>query len=190
MSKIPTPNLDPSLEPDPNPEQSFTSSIAGIVDDARQLVTDLGLSPYRVFVVTVRWTGGAVGQGEAKVVGELELLPTPEIRETSGVRGEQRSGGLVERGTIELRKVSIRYTERELEGVFQCGRCANRDAAVQVFVEMRIDGREPEARRRRFTVTGMPYLNAKGFEWRVRLLRQDEDRGLNGQLPHPRMRPY
>ena len=183
MSKIPTPNLDPSLGPDESACGSLASELAGIVDDARQIVTDLGLSPYRAFIVQVRWSGGAVGRGTASVVSQLELLPTPQLYETSGVRGEQRSGGEVERGTLELRRISARYTEDQLHGLFCCGDHAP-PKSDQVFVEVRVAA----GTRRRFTVTGMPYLHARGFEWRVRLLRQDEDRDRAGSVPDVGMR--
>lgn len=186
MAKIPDPNLDPALHPVADPERTFASELASAVDGARQIVADLGLSPYRVFVVRVRWSGGAIGRGSPSVVSELELLPTPTIFETSGVRGGMRSGGNVERGSLELRRISPRYTEDELEGVLCCGR-HRAGGADEVFVETRLDA-PPRTERRRFVVTGMPYFHARGFEWRVRLLRQDEDRARDGAVPDVRMR--
>lgn len=175
-----TPGTDPALHPNRDPLGSLAEGLGGIVDEARQLVTDLGLRPYRVFAVRVRWTGGAVGRGEPRAVSEIEFLPTPEIVDTSSLRGEQRSGGLVERGTLQIRKLSPRYTEDEIRGMFGC---AGLHAGEQVWIETRIDARDGSTERRRFVVDGAPFRDAFGFQWKARLIRQDEDRTRSGRVP-------
>lgn len=167
------------LAPACDPSASLIESLGSLVDDARQIAVDLGARPYRVFSVHVRWTGGEVGRGEAVRVQEREFLPTPYLDETSGVRGELRSGGLVERGTIRLRQISPRYTEDQVRGLCCCslvGPDGLPDPAMEGWIEVRVDSRDGLTTRRRFVVTGQPYRNAeRSIEWTASLLRQDQD---------------
>lgn len=168
-----------------NPSASLVDSLGVVVDNLRQLYTDFGLRPYRVHSVVYRWTGGEVGRGVAEVVSDRELLPTPNLRETSGVAGELRSAGLVERGSVRLEEISPRYTEDEVRVLFHSYPLP---PGCQGFVEVRVDARDGSTQRRRFIVRGIPYRDAGGFEWRATLLRQDEDRERNGAPPPPPMR--
>lgn len=171
----------PKEHPLADPVHSFGASLGAIVDDARQIVTDLGLRVYRVFGVTVQWTGGSLGRGECKLFRCWELLPTPRIRE-SMVRGEAKSGGIAERGTITIDRISTRYTEEEVRGLL----CSNRVADGQEqWIEVVQDARGGLPRRRRFIVSGQPILDLeRGFQWSATLLRQDEDRSRIG-VPFP-----
>lgn len=178
--RIETPNDDPALHPNERPGCSFAERTNALVDHARQLVVDLGLRPYRVHSVRVRWTGGQIGRGEPKVIEEREFLPTPELREPS-VRSEERSGGLVERGTLQLIRISPRYTEDEVRGLCQCGSLPKGE---QGWIEVRVDARDGKTERRRFVVSGMPFRKADAFEWRANLVRQDEDRDRDGRPPN------
>ena len=175
-----TPTDDNREHPNPAPAQSLTESLGGVVDDLRQLYTDFGLRPYRVFSVVYRWTGGVVGRGRALVISEQEFLPTPQLKETSGVRSETRTGGLVERGDVRLEEVSPRYTEDQIRVLFHSLPLPPGD---QGFLEVRVDARDGATERRRFVVTGMPYRKADGFEWRANLLRQDMQRDRDGLPP-------
>lgn len=180
---------DPGSPEHPNEdvECSLVESLGGIVDDIRQLATDLGARPYRVFSVVSQWSGGEIGRGEVQLLRETEFLPTPKLVETSGVRAEPKSGGIAERGTIKLREVSPRYTEDEVRGLLGTGPLTDPAtgiplAAVEVFVEVRMDPRDGVSERRRFIVSGMPYRDGEAFEWVVSLLRQDQDRTRGGAL--------
>lgn len=172
------PNYDPILGPSRAPSRTLVEDMADVVDDARQLLTDFGLRPYRAVIVEIVWSGGARGRGVASVARETELLPTPELLETSGVSGSPRSGGIAERGNARLIGISPRYTEDELHGLFGCGDTVAADR--EVFVEIRVDDRDGNTKRRRFIVTGVPYRAAGSFEWRVSLIRQDGDRSRSG----------
>lgn len=162
---------------------SLVESLGETVDSLRQLYTDFGLRPYRLFSVVYEWSGGDVGRGTPRVISDEELLPTPKVRETSGVAGEVRSGGLVERGSIRLEQVSPRYTEDQIRVLFHQ---LPLGPSRQGFLEMRVDRRDGCTERRRFIVRGIPFRHAEGSEWRVTLLRQDEDRLRNGTPPGPR----
>lgn len=168
---------------------SLVESLGSTVDSIRQIATDLGVRPYRVFSIVCSWSGGEIGRGQASVIHETEFLPTPKLVETSGVRGTPRSGGIAERGDATLRELSPRYTEDQIRAL--CGTGAAIDAkgnplgkAVEVWLEVRVDARDGNTQRRRFVVSGQPFRNVDDFEWRATLLRQDQDRSRAG-LPYP-----
>lgn len=165
-----------------DPPRSLAEQLGPTVDSLRQLYTDVGLRPYRVVSVVYGWSGGDVGRGTATVISERELLPTPLVKETSAVLGEQRSGGLVERGSTRLEQVSPRYTEDEVKQLFHC---LPLKQGQQGFIEVRVDARDGLTERRRFIVRGMPYRDAGAFQWKVSLLRQDEDRSRLGLPASP-----
>ena len=160
------------------PSASLVESMGATVDSLRQLYTDMGLRPYRVFSVLVRWTGGAVGRGRPEVVREVEFLPTPRLREVSSVRTELRSGGRVERGTVWLEQISPRLTEDEVRRLVAP---SGLGAGEEAWIEVRIDERDGNTVRRRFVTSGVPERDAEGFQWRVRLVRQDEGRSRSGE---------
>ena len=152
--------------------------LGALADDLRQLYTDIGLRPYRVFSVVVAWSGGAVGRGTPAVVSEKELLPTPEV-DLRPVRSEMRTGGKVEEGEARLRQISPRYTEEDVEVLFHRHPLP---PGHEGFLEVRVDARDGETERRRFVVRGAPYRKAEAFEWVVGISRQRQDRKPNGQL--------
>lgn len=174
-----TPNDDQEA-PD-SPEVSFAEEMGAIVDDAMALISEFGLRPYRVWIVTVRWDGGEVGVGEPSVVRERELLPTPWV-DTRPIYTEMRSGGRVEQGTIRLREISPRYTEDDLRGAPGEGE--------QVFVEIRHDSRDGSTERRRYSVRGQPWRNAEEFEWSVTLGTEQQARERDGTLAEAEAQVY
>ncbi len=137
--------------------------LSGIVDEARQLVSDAGLRPYRIFSVLESWTGGRPGVGELCRT-ETEWLPTP-VLDFRSIRREYKAAGSVERGSVRLRKVSPNLTEAEIRRLCSCdGRTTS-----TAIIEERKNGGET----RRFIIDGAPYLDAERFEWIVPLRKQD-----------------
>ncbi len=166
------PQFDPDLGPLPDPGASLVESLGSVVDDIRQIAVDIGARPYRVFSVSVQWSGGERGRGDYRVTCEREFLPTPRVKEWF-VRRELESAGSVERGMVELREVSPRYTEEQIMSLcpYPCGPDAN---GVETFIEMFIDARDGNAaKRRRFVVAAAPYLDGERLEWRVKLIPQE-----------------
>ena len=159
-------------------EPTFVEQMGEIVDDLRQLATDFGARPYRVFCVVVAWSGGAVGRGTQVQIDETELLPTPRIDLTS-LRYVVTSGGRTDNGRTSLYEVSPRYTEDDIEALFHRALEANE----QSFIEVRMDGRDGrEPIRHRLTLSGVPFRDADGFQWVVPLIIQQEERNRNGTL--------
>ncbi len=150
--------------------------MGGLYDEMRQLQTDLGMRPYRVWVVTVAWSGGEIGRGEARVLQEHELLPTPLV-DLRPVFVSIKSGGRVDSGTFTLREISPRYTEDQIWGMFRA------EPGCQVFVEVQHDTRDGLAERRRYTVASVPWRDTKDPQWIARLSSEQGGRPRDGQLP-------
>jgi hypothetical protein len=180
-----TPNTDGGVRPNPNPSASLFESMGSVADDMRQIATDLGARPYRVFSIVLRWSGGEVGKGTPQVVGETEYLPTPMLT-FGGVRGAVRSAGRVDRGNARLSEVSPRYTEDEISALFHVKPLA---AGMQAFIESRIDERDGQTQRRRYVLAGPPWRDVENFQWVVPLQTEDAARSRSGEVRRPRMFP-
>lgn len=165
------------LRPNPDPANSLVASLTGVVDGLRQLQTEVGLRPYRVFAVVIDWTGKEEGRGDP-VVTELELLPTPLVK-FRGLRLELKTAGKTDRGYIDISEISPRFTEDQLQRSFHVKPLTD---AQEAFYEVRQDAREgAEPLRRRFVIRGVPERDAENFQWTMRLSAQNQQRDRNGQ---------
>lgn len=188
--RVTTPNTDPRLGPNPNPARSTVEQLNQTVDELRQLYTDIGARPYRVFSIVYQWTGGATGKGEPEVLSQLEFLPTPMV--TINTRNEAKAGGIMTEGSARLTEVSARYSEADIKALFPLELAPGQ----QSFIEVRLDARDGERPYlRRFTVVDSPELRPLSFDWRIRLQSQDSERdrfsgGIDTTRFYPqRMRP-
>lgn len=154
----------------------LAGSLISTVDDIRQLNSEFGIRPYRVFATTVVWSGGEIGRGTAQVTSSVELTPTPLVKDLTNIKGVVRSGGLVERGDARLTQVSARYTEAQLKQLLP-PTTRNTESFIEVLNAH--DGQTPI--RRRFTVAGVPEYEPQNFQWKMTLLRQDSDRTNQGR---------
>jgi len=131
---------------------TLRSDLIPVVDDARELVDDLGLRPYTVAVRTRTWSGGRVGGGTASNA-DVTLAPRPRVREPSP-RLQAAEPGRYEAGDRVVDRISATYTEADLDGD---GLSADKE---RVWL---IDGDE-------YRVVGKPLK--RNFEWRVQLRRR------------------
>lgn len=161
--------------------RSLGADLSSVVDDARQIVADLGLRPYRVFSVVEEWTGGTRGRGEPMIIFTREFTPPPVIRYTQ-LRREMESAGVVERGELTMEKISPSLTEEDIRSFFP-GPFRQLAPSQTAYIEARFDGRSGGApQRRRFTVASVPYLELPDrFQWVVRLRPQDDPRDDAGR---------
>ncbi len=146
------------------------------LDMARQMVADVGLRPYQVFSVVVRWSGGERHRGEPSVIWEQPFLPIPKVEDLGAINKDLRPGGRVARGDVRLTGISPRYTEDQIALLFprQLG------PGDEAFIEIRMDARDGEnTPRQRYIVSGQPARRA--FDWTVDLTRQDEARTRSGR---------
>lgn len=181
-----TPNTDPELGPisrrvtpcGESLEPSLVDDLGEVADDLRQLYTDFGLRPYRIFAVVVTWDGGEVGVGDQSILKETELLPTPYI-DMSKIKYQTTTGGRSDSGQTTIYEISPRYTEFELKEMFPRDLAANEQAFIEVHMDGR-DGREPL--RHRFTIVSMPARDADGFQFTMQVMIQFEERNPDGSL--------
>ncbi len=172
------PEYDPQLHPLADPLDSLTCEMGSVVDDIRQLYTDFGQRPYRVFSVVYEWSGGIVGRGTPSVLAQMEFLPTPKTT-LATIRDDMKSGGIVERGTVNVTEISPRYTEDQVNQMFHCG--APLPEGQEGFIEITMDKRDGYSERRRFRVHDVPERDAWNFMWRVNLFKQELNPNRAGQ---------
>lgn len=129
---------DPSLRPlsDFEAEHTLVEDLVPVADDIRQLYTEFGLRPYRVFLVWVGFTAdenadglpdvdvqgvsaddNTIGAGRPFLIAEMELLPTPRVGPLGGVRQNLEPVGLTEAGGVTIDQISPSYSEDLLFGL-------------------------------------------------------------------------
>lgn len=179
----------PRVRPLVVPSRSLLAKLAGspgrpgIVDRVRQIATNLGARPHRVFLVWTSWTGRERGEGEEEELVRLELLPTPVINDLTSVAWNPYSAGKLPVGAIGVREISAgQYTRELLHGWKKPNGEALNEQRESFFYEIvedgRTEGREPG--RARCRLFGEPFLNAENVEWRIVLERASEDRDRSG----------
>lgn len=190
LPDAPTPRANPRVQP-PDADYSLrhgsgglAESLGATVDHLRQLYTDMGLRPYRLWSVVVAWSGGEPGRGELTVVRETELLPTPRI-EMPSYRQEGTAAGAKDDGSITITQLSPRYTEDDITAIFP----TELPPGHQSFLEMRIDQRDGCTKRRRLAVVGVPWRRSEHFDWRVKVRDQEESRNRDGSFSRARLYP-
>lgn len=82
------------------------------VDDARSIISDLGLRRHTVVVRTRVWSGGELGRGTATDT-DLTLSPVPKV-ERVPLRLVTASGGKYQDGDRRVAKISATYTADQL----------------------------------------------------------------------------
>jgi hypothetical protein len=156
------------------------------VDEIRQLYTSFGLRAYEVALVHATWSGGARGAGYARIWSRIVLSPTPRLRNLGSVAEVLRPTGLTEDGDVDVDQISARYTEDDLLG--RTPDLTDPDDPRTTpgerefwweIVEVR--PQNPPTVVRRFFPVGVPELRRGGFQWRVRLTKQDYDRSRTGE---------
>lgn len=174
----PSRNRCSTLRPNEVPERSYVECFGDVVDDIRQLATDFGARPYRVFLVTVEWDGEKPGRGKQKILSEEEFLPTPNV-DLSAISYQVTAAGRTDQGVVRMYEVSPRYTEDDLHRMIG----SELEDNQQTFIEVRLDNREgAEPIRHRLTFSGVPYYDATGAQWILTLKIQYENRTKAGLL--------
>jgi hypothetical protein len=175
---------------------------SGRADRLRQFATKFGIRPVRVFLVWEKWTGEEAGEGVAKTLGELELLPTPKIDTAQSLNFRAGPGGAMPDGTVRLTGISGLYTKDQLQGVAvpdakfiaennppKAGSAlalprhkVHLPEGYSFFYELREDGRgdNPPAREK-YELADVPERDAGNVQWVVTLQRVSEDRSRSGQ---------
>lgn len=164
---------------------TLASELVGVIDDIRTIPAELGVRPYRVFLLHAQWTGGEVGEGQMHIVSRKEITPPPRVQDVSGINQVLRQGGVSEEGDVKVDEISARYSEDDLLGLTPDLLDPNDRRrllrGVEFFYEMEEyrDSDRPTAKRR-FTLANTPTLSREGLQWTVTLLKQDGDRMRDG----------
>lgn len=173
--------------PDLAPQLSLVEEQSGLVDELRQLQTDVGLRPYRVFSVIVKWDSGELYRGTQSIVGEKEFLPTPLV-DLRPMYSVVKESGVFEHGDVVLREISPSLTEDQIRELFFNG--AELPPGQQGYIEVRHDARKGNTpRRRRFIVRGAPWHDAERFQWIASLSDEEHDRLPSGELIEKTLNP-
>jgi hypothetical protein len=173
--------------------RTLAQQLVPVVDEIRQLATDFGIRPYRVFLVHIAWTGPSRGMGAATEISRREILPTPEVADMSATDREMHALGLTEAGGIRLRKVTASLTEDDLLGRTPDLRAADgtrtEKRSVEFFyevVQQRPGGLEP-AVRRRYVPDSAADLRPALAGWTISLRKQQADRARDGAMSRSRL---
>lgn len=163
-------------------QRTLAGRLVRVADRVRDLATKLGVRPYTVTLVRVRWDGGMRGHGSEILVSAEDILPTPKVLLGSSPRGELLRSGWTGTADMMVTEISARYTADQLLGQGTDGLAIPEDE--EFFWEIRyqgLDGRGGE--RRRFLPVGNPDYMATNLCWSVNLLQVDTGRSRNGMLP-------
>lgn len=162
-------------------KDSLVGELFGCVDAIRQIATDLGARPYRVFLVWTLWSGEERGEGVESIVREEEILPVPKVAELSGIQLQLLDIGLDEQGAVQISQISPRYTENQLLGRKQDGSGVAKNETFSWEVRLDKGDMSDLKRRRRFMIKGVPSFKADSLMWSVNLIRAGSDREHDGR---------
>lgn len=170
--------------------RSLASKLVPVVDKLRQLSTEFGMRPYRVFLVHVLWSGGRLGAGTPSEISRREILPTPKVIDLSSTTELLSAFGRTEDGSLIVDEISEKYSEDDLLGatpdlvdpaVPNTGR-----ANAEFFWEVQ-EQREtsPVPVVRHYIVASAP-MRKPPMGWRISLAKRDADRaGQRGEAGRP-----
>ena len=171
------PELTGQVHPAPSFRRTLADSLGPVVDRIRQIRTNLGFSPYRVYLVHWVWPGKR-GLGRPFEMSRREIQPTPRVQDMLSTELSVSAFGLSEGGGLFIDRISQKYSEADLRGLtpdlLDPVRPQTSASNVEFFWEVRESRNTcPPTKPRRYAVSGVPMLNRTGLHWRVNLTKQD-----------------
>ena len=113
--------MPPRPRPLRNPSRSLAHRLGRVADSVRQIATDLGARPYRVFLTWTKWglnRESERGDGYERLVARCEILPTPLVTSLDGVSFSIFHAGTIPVGSVRVGEVSVRnFDEDVLRGL-------------------------------------------------------------------------
>lgn len=105
-----------ALTPD-QAKRTLANKLGGLTDRIRQLATNFGVRPYRVFLRWTVWDGTERGEGVEQDVLTVEILPTPKLVNLDSLSFSFWHAGQIPVGSVRLEKISVAsFTEDILLG--------------------------------------------------------------------------
>jgi hypothetical protein len=178
--------------PRPHPLQPFQAKrslanrLVRVADNVRQIATNLGIRPYRVFLVWTTFDGEERGEGTERELARVEILPTPKTAELTSLQQAPYAAGVLTTGTLRLDRISAGFTAAQLSGLEVPGKGQLPDMPqnIDFWYEIREDGRGNDRPvPLRFRLATSPYRAAGKVSWSVVLERQDEATQMDGLPP-------
>lgn len=176
-----TPAIGGALHREPQGARNLCVALGPSIDRIRQIATDLGVRPYRVWLVHIKWPGKK-GLGFPQVISKREILPTPRVRDMASTGLSLSAYGLTEVGGLTVDQISAKYSEDDLRGrtpdMVDTVDPRTNDSHVEFYYEVQ-ESRPttPPPQPRRYVVNGVPSLNRNGMHWIVSLTKQDYNSG-------------
>lgn len=163
------------------PEQAqntLAHRLGAMVDNVRQLNTDFGIRPYRVFMTWTRWTGSERGEGDEITVKRIEILPTPRVTSMDNIALSPVNAGILQVGSLKVDEISVCFTEDMLRGRWVPEEHEDHiPEPIEFFYEVVEDGRgDNPPVRPKFRLAAGPHRNASAVEWVITLERTSQDR--------------
>jgi hypothetical protein len=159
----------------------------GVVDRAREMATQVGARPFRVFLTWTVFSGASRGQGEERVLHRHEIQPRPRV-DTSSITRNPMLVGVYPEGSVRVDEVTTALTQDELLGrVLPGGGALPVDQGrVAFFVEVVEDGRgDQPAPRGRFRFANMPSRESENMQWVLILAPVSDPMKRDGQPERP-----
>lgn len=165
--------------------KSLANRLAPRIDRIRQIATNLGTRPYRVFLTWTTWTGTERGEGYEQVVRRTEILPTPLVASLDRLALTQFAAGTLPMGSVQVTEVSATLTEDLLTGRWVPEPHEDEvPPPKDFFYEVVEDGRgDPEPVRWRFRLMSKPFRDAENVQWKLLLEKEDPDRSRDDRSP-------
>lgn len=157
---------------------SFANRFSRVADNARQIATNLGLRPYRVFLIWTKWTGEERGEGDETEFRRIEILPTPKVNSLDNVTFGLFHAGTVPMGSLRVDRISATFTQDTLQGriIPVPGEDTIPDP-YGFFYEVVEDGRgDNPPQRAKFRLLNTPFRRAGKIDWTIMLERISADR--------------
>lgn len=170
-------------------KRSLANKLAPLADRLRQLNTNFGIRPYRVFLTWTRFGGEERGEGHEKMFARAEILPTPKVSSLDAVSFSIFHAGTLPVGSIRVEEVSAAaFTEDMLRGLkVPDGSYLDPDEQkipepYDFFYEVVEDGRgDGEPARDRYRLLSKPFRRAGKVDWTLMLERVSPDRTRDDQ---------
>jgi hypothetical protein len=107
------PNLPHALTPT-QAKSTLANRFGPIADRLRQLATNFGIRPYRVFLTWTKWTGVERGQGTEVMLRRAEILPTPLVVSLDNQVNSPMHAGVLPVGTLRVSRISVASFSRDI----------------------------------------------------------------------------